>query len=170
LNYLQIYLGLSSLLPSWRPIQRELSPSAGQITVQHFSHFDPSVICTEIRRQNWLAWAILSWPPCGGGPRRCWALSAVQDHRRCTQSSCAVVLECIRLYMGSIVTAVTASRVWKFISSEGCCWHGAFGKHRKGYPSCKMFTLGSCCFSGLGVLLRAGTAQSQKCVWAGEYH
>lgn len=36
------------------------------------------------------------------------------------ESSCAVMLVCIRLYMGSIVTAVTMSGIRKFIPLEGC--------------------------------------------------
>lgn len=42
LNPLEAYLGESSLLPG-EPIQSELSPSAGQITAQLFSPFDPAV-------------------------------------------------------------------------------------------------------------------------------
>lgn len=39
---------------------------------------------------------------------------------RCVWSSYAVILECVRLYMGSIVTAVTASGARKCIPFEGC--------------------------------------------------
>lgn len=66
--------------------------------------------------------------------------SAVQDHLRSVQSSDAVMLECIWLFMGSIITVATA------------------------------LSWGNCCFSGLRVLLTAGTAWWWKWRWAGGCH
>lgn len=59
-----------------------------------------------------------------GGARH----SAVQDGSGCVQSSRAVMLECIRLYMGFTVTAVTASRVRKCIPLRGCADIGHLAK------------------------------------------
>lgn len=141
LNPLQSYLGESSLLQG-RPIQSELSPSAGQITAQLFSLLDPAVLGNAQAELGCLSHSSIFLPSqdMGEGPRRCWALSAVQDHLRSVQSSDAVMLECIWLFMGSIITVATA------------------------------LSWGNCCFSGLRVLLTAGTAWWWKWRWAGGCH